>query len=44
MGQVDMSLKVEMIKAGVKNYLKLTKKFILENILKEPTKAIDFAL
>ena len=29
MGQVDISLKVEIIKAGVKNYLKLTKKFIL---------------
>ena len=41
---VDISLKVEMVKAGVKNYLKLTKKFILENIFKEPIKSIDFAL
>jgi hypothetical protein len=41
---VDISLKVEMVKAGVKNYLKLTKKFILENIFKEPINSIDFAL
>ena len=40
----DISLKVEMVKAGVKNYLKLTKKFILENIFKEPMKSIEFAL
>lgn len=44
MDNVDISLKVEIIKAGVKNYLKLTKKFILENILKEPVKSIDFTL
>lgn len=30
---MDMSLKVDMIKAATKNYLKLTKKFLIESIL-----------
>jgi hypothetical protein len=34
---VDMSLKVDLVKAATKNYLKLTKKFLLENIFPNPT-------
>jgi hypothetical protein len=31
---IDVSHRVDMVKAAVKNYFKLTKKFVLENIFK----------
>lgn len=38
---LDMSLKVDLVKAATKNYFKLTKKFLNENIFTDVKKTLD---
>lgn len=44
MKQADMSLKVDLVKAAVKNYLKLNKKFLLENVFHDPAEVIELTV
>jgi hypothetical protein len=41
---LDISFKIDMVKTASKNYLKLTKKFILEKIFKDPKTNVNFSL